>query len=373
MATLTPEFLTIQDSYTSVSTPSTRHPPSKPILGRANTLTAPHRHSPLRPTSVRSLSMNAASDYDSDGNACVPEPQAEQTAHPVDSATRLLISVTAVWIALQGGWSPYYTPPADHGSNVESPVGSATTSPSSRLGRRGTRSRGNSIDIANMPHHGHPRSPLSATLHSREHSPVRNFCSGSHLPPWWETRTTSSPVVPTALLPPPAVRSPTPDLSGIQPRRATSTGAAFMQRSRIASVNRAAEDDSDPEHTKQRGRCLSSGGQRTTARHSVGATPTTPVQKAVLEAGPNVHPARRERSYQVNINTRLDDQPPAHRQRDSSGGAKHIPPGSQPSMALPGLDPIPALPGTVTSAQAKRRPFGTKVKDWFRKLGTHSH
>jgi hypothetical protein len=320
---------------------------------------------------VRSLSMNAASDYDSDGNAYVPDPPTERTSHPVDSATKLLISVTAVWIALQGGWSPYYTPPVDHGSSVESTVGSATTSPSSRIGRRGMRSRGNSIDIANMPHHGHPTSPLSATLHSREQSPARDFCSGSHLPPWWETRTTSSPVVPTAILPPPTVRSPTPDLSGMQPRRATSTGAAFMQRSRIASVNRA-EEDSDPEHSKHRGRCLSSSGQRTTARHSVGATASPPVQKAVLEAGPNVHPARRDRSYQLNINTCLNDQPPAHRQRDSPGSAKHMPPGSQPNMALPdGLDPVPALSVTGTS-QPQRRPFGTKVKDWFRKLGTHS-
>jgi hypothetical protein len=371
MATLTPEFLSIQDSYMSVSASSGRYPPSKPILGRANTLAAPHRPSPLRPTSVRSLSMNAASEYDSDDSASVPEPQTERTSHPVDNATKLLISVTAVWIALQGGWSPYYTPPADHGSSVESTVGSATTSPSSKLGRRGTRSRGDSIEIANLPPHGHPTSPLPGGLHSREQSPVRNFCSGTHLPAWWETRTTSSPIVPTTVSPPPPVRSPTPDLSSFKPRRATSTGAAFMQRSRIASFNRA-EEDSDPEHTKHRARCLSGGGQRTTARHSIGAAPTTPVQKAVLEAGPNVHPAPRDRSYQVSINNRLNDQPPGPRQGESSGNAKHVPPKPQPKMALPGPNPAPAPPLQVPPRQPQRRPFGTKVRDWFRRLGTHS-
>jgi hypothetical protein len=42
-------------------------------------------------------------------------------------------------------------------------------------------------------------------------------------------------------------------------------------------------------------------------------------------------------------------------------------------MQIPGPNPAPAPPLVpVSPPQPQRRPFGTKVRDWFRRLGTHS-
>lgn len=379
MATLTPAFLNIQDSYTSVSTSSGRYPPSKP-LGRANTLATPHRSSPLRPTSVRSLSMNAAGD-DSDNAATLPEPANERAVHPVDDATKLLISVTAVWIALQSGWSPFYLPtvlpPSDH--HTESVAsGSATTSPpTTRLGRRGTRSRGNSFEITNLgpPPHAGPSNLSSASvgLRSRDQSPVGSLCSGTHLPPWWETRRATYP----ATSPPPAARSATPDLPSPLPRRATSTGAAFMERARIASINRV-EEQSDAEQHKQCPRILSGGGQRTMIRHSIGATPT-PAQEPVTEAESKVSDKTVDRSFKVNIASHSQPErqvqsayyPPPQPQQ-ASRNAKH----ASIHMAPAQLKPLMVVPEVPMVAEPHRKAnFSTKMKNighWFRRLGAHS-
>ncbi|KAJ9151120.1 hypothetical protein NKR23_g3213 [Pleurostoma richardsiae] len=81
LATLTQSTLDIQETYTTVSSSQGRYPPTRP-LSRASS-----------PSSAFPTPLS-------------PEPSAERTTHPVDEATKNLITITAIWLALRLGPPP---------------------------------------------------------------------------------------------------------------------------------------------------------------------------------------------------------------------------------------------------------------------------
>ena len=311
MATLTPQFLDIQETYTSVSTSSGRYPPCRP-LGRSVSISLaqqlPSNITPTKPILSRSVSAAPApaeSDYDS-RHVQTPEPQTERTICVVDEATKLLISVTAVFLALESGWSPYFRPHSYHSAEHHSPADTTATpsivpeTPSSWC--RLSRNPRTSSDDYRPPESLRKDSTLSSSLSnprpsSRDRSPARSPittpCAAAPAP-WWETNTAQSPASAATTCLRPA--TPTTTTRPAAPPRATSTGAAFMQRTRIASAAQAVAavvESSDSEHqavpTKskrppRRGRLLSGGGSQSDrdkdraqlVRHSMPVAPPLP-------------------------------------------------------------------------------------------------
>ncbi|TDZ54028.1 hypothetical protein CTRI78_v006574 [Colletotrichum trifolii] len=110
MATLTPAKLEVLDSYTTVSQSAGRYPPTRPF---SMDLSADNE--PQSPQSILS--------------------SVERETHPVDDATRILITVTSVWVSLRHGqgWA------ASVASNTTTrPVHSRTFSSSSERMRAST-------------------------------------------------------------------------------------------------------------------------------------------------------------------------------------------------------------------------------------------
>ncbi|KAK1992071.1 hypothetical protein LX36DRAFT_589183 [Colletotrichum falcatum] len=157
MATLTPANLEILDSYTTVSQSSGRYPPTRPF----------------------------STDLCGDNEPSSPPSPALSTTkretHPVDEATRILITVTSVWVSLchGQGWA-------------------STASPSASAGPR--------------------------PMHMRTVS-SNSLC---------QTRASTFPVTSAEMgritSPPLAQQQVMAQLAPVMPRRTFSSGAAFMQR-----------------------------------------------------------------------------------------------------------------------------------------------
>ncbi|KAL0942064.1 uncharacterized protein CTRU02_204827 [Colletotrichum truncatum] len=89
MATLTPSNLEILDSYTTVSQSAGRYPPTRPF----------------------------STDLSGDNEPSSPQTalsSTERETHPVDEATRILITITSVWVSLRHGqgWAATASTPA---------------------------------------------------------------------------------------------------------------------------------------------------------------------------------------------------------------------------------------------------------------------
>ncbi len=175
MATLTHSTLDVQDTYTSVFKSSGRHPLSRPVSG---------------------ISDDQSIDLENDR-----EPP--RASYPIDDATKTLISITALWVALRSGWSPNYTP----ASTPESPPAKRLSGRSAwgRLEDNPMQSSSSETSDTKLPKRASmpPTTSAAASLRGRSLSP--------------------EPVNP------PSAMAPTPPPKPI-PRRATSSGAAFMQR-----------------------------------------------------------------------------------------------------------------------------------------------
>lgn len=437
MATLTPQFLDIHDTYTSVSTSSGRYPPCRPLSRSvtvsvaqqqsANANTTPTKPSPL----ARAVSTSAASERAAETDARrsvvqvqtppAPNPGGERTTHPVDEATKLLISVTAVFLALESGWSPYFRPhshavaaaaAADHHPAADSSIASSNTAadrPSSSSRCRPSRNtrRHSSDDYTaetTSPH-------LSQTFRKgcSDDSPLQSFVSASPAAaaaapaPWWEAAATM-----TQSLPSPSTQATTTPTRPPQ-RRATSTGAAFMQRARMASAQQQQQvqvqqavfesSDSEPQmqlqHQQQpakqqrRSRVLSSGSRtetdrdRARARHSmppgmsspfppttttplpgsetvpVDARDLTPVRQQQQQPGKNRGRKTQSAYYPAN--------PPAAAAvtvRSDAGGAVEL------------VAPVMAVGDGRRGTGIERVGFGGRLRSvgqWFRRLGHASH
>ncbi|KAK4108008.1 hypothetical protein N656DRAFT_719024, partial [Canariomyces notabilis] len=125
MATLTPSTLDVRDTFTLVSASHGRHPPitrpgrSLPMASSSALLAGNTPDSASRPASLGTGDLGSGSAIDALSTSDL-EPSGRKT-HQVDDATKMLISVTALWVALRSGWSQNYAP-----SKSSSSVGSSS-------------------------------------------------------------------------------------------------------------------------------------------------------------------------------------------------------------------------------------------------------
>ncbi|KAK0708277.1 hypothetical protein B0H67DRAFT_648363 [Lasiosphaeris hirsuta] len=234
MATLTQATLEVQDTYTSVSSSYGRYPPNA-TAGRTlsmNSTSSPISWVSTAPNSPSKRSFaGSTTDGESDSGitSLILDPEPKRTVHPIDEATKMLIPVTALWIALRSGWSPNHTP-----SSGEGPVSPICTP---RPSRRNTWSRPNS----EAPGRTTPQ-PSEAGDTASLHVPKRY----SMPLPCTDKATAAAVQLASALASAPPSRSTTPvSVTNGRPRRATSTGAAFMQRHiQMQSSSEASERES---------------------------------------------------------------------------------------------------------------------------------
>ncbi|KAJ4293834.1 hypothetical protein N0V88_005348 [Collariella sp. IMI 366227] len=223
MATLTPSTLDVQDTYTSVSSSHALHPPITRI-GRSQSVTSSAPYSPPKPS--------ANDNGENDSAVCIPSsPDAEsneRTVHQIDDRTKMLIAVTAFWVALRSGWSQTYSPSASstttQDNNPTSPTTPTAPSRNCSRSRRNTWTRSSTTD--QLPRSG----DISSTESARETTDTttctnRRSVTGNPAGP---TPSASRASTPTSLL---MSSSIIPTLGERPlPRRATSTGASFMQQ-----------------------------------------------------------------------------------------------------------------------------------------------
>lgn len=173
LGTITQRTLDIPDSFTSVASSSGRLAPTSPVM--------------TRPMSL-------------DG-AYFAETRPERQSHMLDENTKTLIEVTGIWLSLREGWCPYFTYNDACGcSSADKKVGSqkvrsVSTTPEPTI-RTST--------------------PESAGAHS-------TFGAVGEV---IRRKVTKS-----------GLASPSPQLDGIVPRRALSTGTHFMQRAANRKIN----------------------------------------------------------------------------------------------------------------------------------------
>ncbi|KAK8052653.1 hypothetical protein PG996_011954 [Apiospora saccharicola] len=204
MATLKPNQLEVQDTYTTVSQSAGRYPPTSSVLGS--------------PT----LGGSEGSDA----------PRSERTVQPVEDWQKTLIQVTALWVVLHQGWVASFRP-----MNIKCLAAASASGEknSSSKGSQQTRSFsfGNSKD-SNVQGQTTRSNPL--------HRITRRVGTGGQC---CEKKDSKTDDVLTAL-----------------PRRATSTGAAYMQK-RNAQNNRLSMESPSSEDSGEmlrRGPSPFSGG-----------------------------------------------------------------------------------------------------------------
>ncbi|KXX76957.1 hypothetical protein MMYC01_207610 [Madurella mycetomatis] len=249
MATLTPSILSVQDTYTSVSPSHNRHPPiTRPIRSLSMTSSSPSLTSSTPSSPSKPPSLSTAADCESDsaiGILSVPgrDPTNYRTSHQIDNTTKMLITVTALWVALRSGWSQSYTPPRNNSSNSSSDhsfesTPAASTSATALYPPRANRSRRNtwttrSRSSSTSEHwYGADSQSTTAIESSRLALGKRHSMPTQPRPHPQQLSMDKDREIETPT--PTASRTSTP-VSGVstsmtRPRRATSTGAAFMQR-----------------------------------------------------------------------------------------------------------------------------------------------
>ncbi|KAK3984584.1 hypothetical protein QBC44DRAFT_10896 [Cladorrhinum sp. PSN332] len=225
LATLTPTSLDVQDTYTSVAPSAGRHPPATRV-GRSHSVNNPSRgviSIPTSPSQLSSLGFSTDGESDS-GLSSNPlsldrGDSLNRPIHQVDDKTKMLIAVTALWVALRSGWSPNHTP-THHLAHSET-----VTSPSSYNAPRAGRNRRNTWGSRSC--HSEATTVTTACESPGQNNinlPKRNSLPARCLSLDKEKFSAlTSPVVELSS------RASTP-ASSIAPRRATSTGAAYMQR-----------------------------------------------------------------------------------------------------------------------------------------------
>lgn len=202
MATLKPNQLEVQDTYTTVSQSAGRYPPTSSALG-SPTL-GPEDEVPL----------------------------SERTVRPVQDWQKTLIQVTALWVVLHQGWVPQFRP-----MNIRCLAASAAS---------GTNNS------------------------SKASQPTRSFSFGNNSNSQGQGQTKSNPlhritrrVGTTGSGGQCCERESKDDVLGALPRRATSTGAAYMQKRN--AQNRLSMESPSSEESEQlrRGPSPFSGGPGT--------------------------------------------------------------------------------------------------------------
>ncbi|KAK4232503.1 hypothetical protein QBC38DRAFT_505830 [Podospora fimiseda] len=218
LATLTPTSLSVQDTYTSVAP----YPPTACI--------------PNSPSQLSSLGFSTDGESDSGVNANPLDlgDSSNRTVHQIDDKTKMLIAVTALWVALRSGWSPNHTP-THHLSHSET-AASPSSHNASRQGRNrrntwGSRTCQSEATIVTTANCESP-APNNLNLPKRNSLPVRCLSLDKE-----KISALTSPAVVEM-----SSCASTP-ASSIAPRRATSTGAAYMQH-RLQAWNSTSENAS---------------------------------------------------------------------------------------------------------------------------------
>ncbi|KAK4237237.1 hypothetical protein C8A03DRAFT_16197 [Achaetomium macrosporum] len=227
MATLTPSTLEVQDTYTSVSSSRGRHPPITRV-GRSLSVTSSPSlasYSPSIPSSP-----GVTSDGKNDSEVHIPSSpshdSSQRTVHQVDDATKMLISVTALWVALRSGWSQSYNSSKAAHEGVASP---GTISQRNRSRRNTWNTRSSTSDAPRPSEVPNGEPSRCASVFKRYSMPAQPPESTAKSPTPDSASRTSTP---TSMIAPVDSRP--------LPRRATSTGAAFMQRHLQASSSLSA-------------------------------------------------------------------------------------------------------------------------------------
>jgi len=187
MASITQNKLDIPDYYTSVSSSAGKHPPT---------------------TTIRLLPGEA------DDPSVEEEPPLERTAHAIDDRMKILIQVTGIWVALRQGWSPYFK------YNDAVTMSAISTNPR-------TASGGRARSLSLTPDAGRP-SP-AATCSSTPESSHSTFGA------------VGGKILRTCVKGNPAAGVSPQFEQAAAPKRALSTGTAFMRR---AAARRAGQPPS---------------------------------------------------------------------------------------------------------------------------------
>ena len=357
MGTLTSSSLEILDNYTTVSQSSRRYPPSKP-LGRSLTSASARVMDPS-PTVTPAPASPLARKPDGEGNAsdslppATASPAKDRTTYPVEDALKTLMSVTAVWVSLKQGWAPNYKPPMLSSEPASLGAVALATNPNGMVLPRGTRS---------------PRSEETVTAESSlgRSSPVEAAEVASSRPLTLRKGQT------LPIQPKDREQSPAPSLNtlriGALPRRATSTGAAFIQRRMQTQVSDASDSEKMTSGRRGKGRRVLSGdfGRR------VLATPplTTDVSSLSREETPS--PA-----VELELATPVPTRPAVLARARQTHSAYYPDP---PADTEDGGAPVGGFSGHdyVTedeyangggAARADRSAKWRRFSNWFRRLG----
>ncbi|KAK8084245.1 hypothetical protein PG997_005516 [Apiospora hydei] len=207
MATLRPNQLEVQDTYTTVSQSAGRYPPTSSALGSPTTSTG---------------------EKDDD-----PIPSPERTVQTVEGWQKILIQVTALWVVLHQGWVSSFRP-----MNIECRASAAGTNNPSKLspqtrsfsfgsnGGRNSQSQNGQATKGSNPLHRITRRVGGGTAGNNQNQE----CNGEGEK---KTKTKTD-----------------QDVLGALPRRATSTGAAYVQK-RNAQNRLSMESPSMSEDTSE--------------------------------------------------------------------------------------------------------------------------
>jgi len=272
MATLTPSSLDVQDTYTSLS-PHSQGPPRstlRPIGSRTVSMTETSQPLsgaftvPNSPSKRSSMTSMMSTDNESDsGVAMTPmhEKHSRRNVHIVDDATKTLISVTAVWVALRSGWSPNYTPSSSW-CEISGKERRSNSPPAKTGRRRHTWSRNHGGSASNdggrqtpqqqlsEPEAPTPRPGRPVKRHSFPLQPTSPLATGADSQDYVGLMSPGLSVSSGTTAP--ALSDVNGGVRGLQ-RRATSTGAAFMQRHLNLQALEAAGDTASGSARKNHG------------------------------------------------------------------------------------------------------------------------
>jgi len=248
MGTLTSSSLEILDNYTTVSPSSRRYPPSKPLsrsLTSASTsVMDPSSGVTSAPTSPLARQSNGETNDQGSLPPATASPVKDRTTYPVDAALKTLMSVTAVWVALRQGWAPNYKQAMLPSESASLNTAAYTANDNGILPSRKTR-RPRSEDSSTAPPSLDRRSPIEAAEAAATHPFTLR-----------KGRTLSAQ---------PRDREPSPAPSasfvriGALRRRATSTGAAFVQRRIQTHLSDASDSERMTGSRRGKGRRVLSG------------------------------------------------------------------------------------------------------------------
>jgi hypothetical protein len=371
MATLTKSSLSVQDTYASVSSSHSRYPPSRP-LGRSLSTTSP---TPSRKCSTGSQS-NHSSDCEGDSAVSIPpEPETERTVHTVDEATKMLIGVTSLWVALASGWSANYTPYVSRSATTTPETAApSTAAPLAKSTRRNTWSRSTlASTVVNLSDSEASAAPT--TVFSKRYTLPSPGQGGALLektrsispgPPTGASVQVATPQAPIRMQSTP---SPAPTLPAISsgsfrflPRRATSTGAAFMQR-RLEKQAPAPAVIPAPSPSPQ-GLAGPDAGYWTSATVGQGQI------QGFGQSQSQVHRRTQSATYVWNPISRPASEPPAFDidEDDDGGSPRFFDTRDAPRDGGARLSP-PLTLGEADTMEEGKRGVRARLTRWFHKIG----